>query len=69
MQTRSMKIETDIDNVGMETNDVEGGIPVQYQEFMDVLSLILTGDTPAAETHRPRARSAIRLQTIIQGDL
>jgi hypothetical protein len=38
MQTRLMRIGTDIDNVEMLTTDDGGCIPAQYQEFVEVIS-------------------------------
>ena len=38
MQTRLMRIGTDIDNVEMVTTDDGGRIPAQYQEFVEVFS-------------------------------
>jgi hypothetical protein len=38
MQTRLMRIGTDIDNVEMVTTDDGGRIPVQYQEFVKVFT-------------------------------
>jgi len=36
MQTRLMRIETDIDEVEMVTTDDGGRIPAKYQEFVEV---------------------------------
>jgi len=38
MQTRLMRIGTDIDNVEMVTTDDGGRIPAQYQQFVEVFS-------------------------------